>query len=186
MKPTTMAGALAVLACLASAAVQAQHPHKGSGSGAGTGMHQPYAGHQNRRVASLTDDEVAGILDGRGMGYALPAEVNGYPGPMHVLELAKELDLTAEQRAAVQQRFDQMKERARDAGRRYVAAEEALDKAFKSQVMDLVAIKTLTLEADKMRAEFRFAHLQAHVEMRAVLTPDQLARYARLRGYAAQ
>ena len=34
------------------------------------------------------------------MGLALAAELNGYPGPSHVLELADKLELSAEQRAA--------------------------------------------------------------------------------------
>lgn len=188
MMRAAVALALSAFVGLASVAgqVHAQHKGSGSGSGSGSGVHGSYAGFQARRVAALSDEEVAGILDGRGMGFALPAELNGYPGPMHVLELAGELRLTDDQRRAVQKSFDLMKERAKEAGRRYVAAEEALDTAFKSGVMDPVALKAQALEAEKLRAEFRFAHLQAHVEMRALLTPEQRMRYAALRGYGAK
>ena len=37
------------------------------------------------------------------MSLALAAELNGYPGPLHVLELADRLGLSAEQRGKVQQ-----------------------------------------------------------------------------------
>ena len=36
---------------------------------------------------------MADLRAGRGMGLALAAELNGYPGPAHVLELADKLDL---------------------------------------------------------------------------------------------
>jgi hypothetical protein len=68
-------------------------------AGAGLAQHlQPYAGQQDRAIAGLSADEVKAFLDGRGMGLAKPAEVNGYPGPMHVLELADEVE--ADGRAA--------------------------------------------------------------------------------------
>jgi hypothetical protein len=59
----------------------------------------PYAGWQERHVKALSRQQLEDYLEGRGMGMALPAEVNGYPGPRHVLELADELDLTADQLA---------------------------------------------------------------------------------------
>jgi hypothetical protein len=48
----------------------------------------PYAGHQERPIKALAPEEVAGLLGGEGMGYALAAELNHYPGPRHVLDLA--------------------------------------------------------------------------------------------------
>ena len=44
---------------------------------------------------------VADLKAGRGMGLALAAELNGYPGPSHVLELADKLKLSAEDKAAL-------------------------------------------------------------------------------------
>jgi hypothetical protein len=40
------------------------------------------------------------------MGLALAAELNGYPGPIHVLQLSDKLGLTPEQKARVQSLFD--------------------------------------------------------------------------------
>ena len=144
-----------------------------------------YAGFHKRQVASFSDPEVQSLLDGRGSGLALPAELNGYPGPAHVLELARSLALSDDQQAKVRALFARMQARARDAGAKYVAAEKALDAAFKSAAADRETIATLTREADRLRAEKRLAHLEAHIETRALLTAGQLAKYAELRGYGA-
>jgi len=46
----------------------------------------------------LSPEEVKQYLSGAGRGYAKAAELNHFPGPMHVLELADKLQLSAEQR----------------------------------------------------------------------------------------
>ena len=83
---------------------------------------QPYAGQQVRAVTSLSPEELNGFLEGRGMGLAKAAELNGYPGPMHLLELEKELGLTASQRREVELALQRMKAKAADLGRKYVEA----------------------------------------------------------------
>ena len=126
MNITTIRIALAAL-LIGTAGAGAQH--KGSGSGSGLESQPPptasYSGFDKRKVASFSDVDMAAMLDGRGMGFALPAEINGYPGPMHVLELADQLGLTPEQQAALRQQFGSMQARAREAAARYVAAEMA-------------------------------------------------------------
>ena len=136
-----------------------------------------------RSVSSLADEEVADLLAGKGMGLAKPAELNGYPGPAHVLELADELKLTPNQRAAVQSAFDRMAERAKAAGAAYVAAERDLDEAFRSGTADMPTVEARLARAEKARAEKRMAHISAHLEITPLLTSDQRRRYAELRGY---
>ena len=58
---------------------------------------QPYAGLQNRSIKTLSDQQIADLNAGRGMGLALAAELNGYPGPVHAIELADQLHLSPEQ-----------------------------------------------------------------------------------------
>ena len=53
----------------------------------------PYAGQESRESKALSPQEVPDLLAGKGMGLAQAAELNGYPGPMHVLELAAQLQL---------------------------------------------------------------------------------------------
>src|SRR5690606_32619422 len=90
----------------------------------------PYEGEEGRQIKALSAEQAADLLDGRGMGFALAAELNGYPGPLHVLELAKELSLTDKQRGQTQALFARMREAARAIGREIVDAEAALDRRF--------------------------------------------------------
>jgi Spy/CpxP family protein refolding chaperone len=174
-------GILALTCALGTtvAFAQTQHPH----GKAHTPSAEPYAGQQTRAVASLSDEDVKGFLDGRGMGLARAAELNGHPGPMHVLELAEELKLTADQRDAVQAAFDRMKARAKALGEAYIRAEKAVDQAFKSGTADAAEVAARVAEANRLLGEVRLSHLLAHVEITPVLTPEQRARYAELRGY---
>src|ERR1700681_1945861 len=69
----------------------------------------PYAGMQARPIKALSEQQLADLGAGRGMGLALAAELNGYPGPAHVLELGDALHLTAAQRARTELLFAEMK-----------------------------------------------------------------------------
>ena len=164
---------MAVVLALAATAGLAQTHHNA----------QPYAGQQTRSISSLSDDEVKDFLDGRGMGLARSAELNGHPGPMHVLELDKELKLTAEQRQLVKAAYDRMKAKARELGDAYVKAERAVDLAFKSGAADAAQVAARVAEANRLLGEVRLAHLAAHIEITPLLTPEQRVRYAELRGY---
>ena len=64
------------------------------------------------------------------MSLALPAELNGYPGPRHVLELAEQLGLTDQQRADVQRLFDDMTAEVVPLGQKLIAQEAELDRLF--------------------------------------------------------
>jgi Spy/CpxP family protein refolding chaperone len=90
----------------------------------------PYAGQQARSVKSLSAEDVAALLKGEGMGMAKVAELNGYPGPVHVLTLANELGLTESQRQQVQAIFDRMSAAAKPLGAKWVEREQVLDGLF--------------------------------------------------------
>jgi hypothetical protein len=57
----------------------------------------PYAGQQTRSIKALSPEDIDGLRKGAGMGLAKAAELNGYPGPLHVLALTTELRLTPDQ-----------------------------------------------------------------------------------------
>ena len=145
----------------------------------------PYAGEDARAIKALSADEVADYLAGRGMGLAKAAELNHHPGPMHVLELADELGLDDGQRTAVAAVERRMRERAVALGRRVVDAEAALDGAFAARTIDEAGLRTRLHEIATLQADLRHAHLAAHLETRALLRDEQVARYDELRGYAA-
>ena len=141
-----------------------------------------YAGQQNREIKALSDAEVSAYLDGRGMGFAKAAELNGYPGPAHVLDLAEELALTAEQRAKAQQLKDSMKEAA-TLGANLVDVERQLNVLFGRREANDENVTPLVEEIGHLQAEIRLVHLRAHIEMRKVLTTDQIHEYKQQRGY---
>lgn len=68
----------------------------------------PYAGEQARTIKTLSDDDIAALRKGEGMGMAKAAELNGYPGPAHVLALAAPLGLTETQQRKVRTIFERM------------------------------------------------------------------------------
>lgn len=143
----------------------------------------PYTGFTGREIKALSPEEVERYLDGQGMGYALAAELNGYPGPKHVLELADELELSAGQRTAVRASFDRMQSRARELGRRIVELEGRVDRSFGSGEVEPGSLREDLAALGALQADLRFTHLDAHLETKAILTAGQVARYAALRGY---
>jgi Spy/CpxP family protein refolding chaperone len=145
--------------------------------------HGPYAGQQSRDVKGLSAEEVRGYLDGAGMGFAKAAELNSYPGPMHTLEHADALALTAEKRAAVEALLKRHKAEVRALGADVVRLEKELDAMFASRAAIAASVDAKTAEIGAAQAKVRASHLKAHLETTALLTPEQRQRYDRLRGY---
>lgn len=146
---------------------------------------QPYAGQETREIKALSTEEVDGYLEGEGMGLAKAAELNGFPGPLHVLELADELQLTEEQSLRTREIFDQMREQARRLGARLVEKERELDRLFDTGAVTEQALQSLTLEIGRIQGELRATHLRAHLSQKALLTEHQVMRYNELRGYGS-
>jgi hypothetical protein len=146
-------------------------------------QHQPYSGEQQREIKALSAEEVKQYLSGAGMGYAKAAELNRFPGPGHVLELADKLGLTAEQRAAVARLMEAHKAEARHIGAKLVESERKLDALFASGAVGREALADAVRAAAALAGEYRLSHLDAHRRTRAVLSSEQVARYDELRGY---
>jgi hypothetical protein len=145
--------------------------------------HQPYVGLQSRAVKALSDQQIADLRAGRGMSMALPAELNGYPGPLHVIEHANALALTSNQLGQVQRLYDEMKSDASTLGERVIAEETELDRLFSSRTVTGDTLTHATAAIGKTQGELRATHLRYHLATVEVLTSDQLQRYAVLRGY---
>lgn len=161
---------LALAAIIASTSVMAQD-------------HHPYAGMERRAIKALSDQEIADLRAGRGMGMALPAELNGYPGPAHVLENADALGLTADQRARTQALFDSMKAEAVGLGERLIEQETTLDRLFADRQIDAASLDVITREIGLTQARLRQTHLKYHLAMMDVLHQSQVEEYHKLRGY---
>jgi len=143
----------------------------------------PYVGDQSRAIKSLSSDEVADYLAGKGMGLAKAAELNGYPGPAHVLELADRLDLTPPQRIATEAVFAKMQAEARAIGQRLVDEERALDRAFADRSVTPERLQAATASIAALQGQQRDVHLRAHLAQARILSGEQSVRYAVLRGY---
>lgn len=145
----------------------------------------PYAGMHERGIASLSDADIAALEAGEGWGLALPAELNGWPGPRHVLDMDAALGLTDVQRGQVERLFGLMQAEAQRIGGNYIDAEQALDAAFDDPSLDPVVLAGLVVAATNALGELRMIHLAAHIETRQILTPEQIEMYNTQRGYGA-
>ncbi len=166
-----------ILAIVATALIAAAPLGRAQGS---------YAGQQSREIKALSAEETRQYLAGAGMGYAKPAELNGYPGPMHVLENADGLALTPEQRKQTVALMQAHKEEAKAIGAKLVAAERALDALFRSKSAESASLEQAVRGAAAMQASYRLSHLETHRRMRDLLTTEQIAKYDAFRGYAAE
>lgn len=164
--------ALCFLIALAVPVASAQH-----------GDHASHAASSADVPSGLTAAEVEGLLAGAGMGMAKPAELNAFPGPLHVLELAEDLALTEAQQVETERIRARMLEETRGLGAQLVEVERHLDSAFEGGEVTPEAVDRMTAHAARLRGQIRASHLKAHLDLRPVLTDAQVDRYNELRGY---
>ena len=145
--------------------------------------HSPYAGQETRALKSLSEEEIQALLSGQGMGLAKAAELNHYPGPRHVLDLATPLQLSEPQRTETQQIYDRMHQEAVRLGTLIVDKERELEHLFAAEAVDSHTLQKLTQQIAQLQGDLRLAHLQAHVGMKRLLSRQQIDKYDALRGY---
>ena len=131
--------------------------------------------------SALSADQVKQLLDGEGMGLAKPAEMHQYPGPKHVLDLAKELKLTSDQQKDISAIREAMLATARPLGRSIVDAERGLDEAFKGGKVTEAELKQRLDAIARLHGELRLVHLRAHLLTKPLLSADQIKQYDALR-----
>jgi len=166
---------LLTLAISIPLSISAQHNHEAQ---------TPYAGMQNRAIKSLSDNDIKELRRGGGWGLALAAELNGMPGPAHMLELKDQIALNLDQVAKTQELLDEMRKVAIPTGERLIVAESELENAFAKGAVDEASLRRLLAEAESVRTELRFIHLSQHYKTVQFLKPEQIKRYNILRGYA--
>jgi Spy/CpxP family protein refolding chaperone len=145
----------------------------------------PYAGQEQRALKSLSAEEVQGYLAGNGMGFAKVAELQHYPGPRHVLDLAPHLQLSEEQYRRTQSLFEEMRHVAVRLGTQLVERERHLEARFAAGTIAEAELEALVAEIATLQGQLRSVHLKAHIAQRNLLTPEQIRRYDMLRGYEA-
>ena len=145
-----------------------------------------YVGEEQREIKALSPEEIQSYLAGKGAGFAKAAELNHYPGPAHVLELAQGLQLNEQQKARTQTIFYRMQSEAVRYGKALVEKERELDRQFALGTVTAESLRLALAEIGALQAEVRRSHLQAHLDQRAILTKAQTAKYDELRGYTAK
>jgi hypothetical protein len=168
--------ALAALLALLPSLVQAQaHPLH----------HSTYAGEESRAIKSLSAEDIEELRRGGGWGLAKAAELNGVPGPAHLLELKDEISLDAAQIAALEKLFSVMQVEAIAEGERLIALEATLEADFRDGTVTEANLRAQLHEIAASLGRLRFIHLRTHLETPGLLSAMQVERYNQLRGYAA-
>jgi len=142
-----------------------------------------YAGEEFRSIKSLSAEQIESLKTGKGMGFAKLAELNHYPGPKHVLELADALQLTPSQVAETEDLFKEMQLNAISLGKKLLQAEMNLDHDFSRGTVNTDSLKNTVGDIGSIRAQLRYVHLEAHLRQKGLLTQEQIAKYDEIRGY---
>jgi Spy/CpxP family protein refolding chaperone len=150
-------------------AASAQHDGHGAHGGGAEAAH--------RRMQAMQEESDRVVAQGLGAGMAFAADQNGYPGPLHVLELKERLRLTPAQEARVTALQTAMFADARPKSARLLEAEARLRRLFAEGAADEARVRATAAEVERARTEVRLVHLLTHLETRAVLTEEQRRLY---------
>jgi len=153
---------------------------------AASSLKSPYAGEEKREIRTLSPDDMEELRQGRGWGLARAAELNGVPGPVHLLEMADEIGLTAKQREEIEALFETMRRQAVPLGLELIESERALNRAFADGTVDEEGLRRRLAASAETRRDLRYVHLSTHLKARPLLTDGQVALYNRLRGYGSE
>lgn len=143
-----------------------------------------YMGQEKRTIKSLSPDDIAELKRGGGWGLAKAAELNGVPGPVHLLELKQEIQLDSPQILKITKIYKQMKVRAIDQGEKLIILEQALEKHFQDRTITDEILHNALDAIAKARKSLRYIHLSTHLKMLDILSQNQIDSYNALRGYA--
>ena len=146
----------------------------------------PYTGQETRLIKSLSAQDIDDLRKGRGWGLAKAAELNGVPGPTHLLDLADEIGLDAAQVAKLHAIRQEMTARAKPLGEKLIALEGELDRQFASSTISDASLRDLLAQIAETRSKLRYTHLATHFKTPPLLTAQQTAAYIRLRGYTTE
>ena len=143
-----------------------------------------YVGEERRAIKSLSADDIRELRAGGGWGLAKAAELNGLPGPAHILEMASAIELAPTQQAEIQAIYQQMKSEAISLGNQLIQLEAALNIHFADATINQTLLEQSLQDIERVRAQLRLVHLSAHLQTPSILTPEQISLYNELRGYS--
>ena len=141
-----------------------------------------YAGQESRAIKSLSAEDIAELKRGGGWGLAKAAELNGVPGPIHLLEMKDKIGLDTTQHSAITTIYRRMKNRAVLYGNRLIVWASG-DGVLARTITDALLRTSLNAIAETKK-ELRYVHLAAHIETLKILSEKQIRTYNTLRGYS--
>ncbi|MBW2706748.1 MAG: hypothetical protein JRD84_10620 [Deltaproteobacteria bacterium] len=144
-----------------------------------------YIGQERREIKSLSNDDIKELRAGAGWGLAKAAELNGLPGPKHILEMKKEIELTAEQERTVVALYNDMHKEAIALGHKLIEYEKELNSRFAQRNIDEKVLEQLLTKISETYKSLRYTHLSAHLKTPGILTEAQIKKYNKLRGYSS-
>lgn len=142
-----------------------------------------YIGQEKRLIKSLSNDDIQQLKHGKGWGLAKAAELNGMPGPSHILQMKDKISLTKEQEKKVQALFDDMKSKAIPLGNKLIDLEKGLNDSFANKTITNELLNQQLNSIAEVRKELRYVHLVTHLVTPSILTAQQIDEYNHLRGY---
>lgn len=143
-----------------------------------------YVGQERRKIKSLSPDDIKELKRGGGWGLAKAAELNGVPGPAHILEMAEKINLNDEQKRKIQNIYNDMKVEAVTLGEQLIRLEVELNIGFSNRTINQALLDKTVREIEKVRAKLRIVHLSTHLQTPNILTNEQVILYNKLRGYS--
>jgi len=146
--------------------------------------HSSYVGEESRKIKSLSQDDIMALQKGAGWGMAKAAELNGYPGPKHIIQMQDEINLTLLQKSKINLEFQKMQTKAMALGNELILLEEKLNNAFSNKSINEIKLDEYITDIMDVRARLRLVHLSTHLKTPSILTQEQVILYNDLRGYS--
>lgn len=147
------------------------------GASAQHGGHLQYAGAPGHQVAQACAEQFKTVVgEGRGFGMAFAADQNGYPGPMHVLELKDRLKLTPEQEATARELHAAVRAEL-PKSTRLLEAERRLERLFAERLATEESVRAAVAEIERALTDVRLVHLLTHLRTRELLSEEQRRIY---------
>jgi len=144
-----------------------------------------YAGQENREIKSLSASDIEELRRGGGWGLAKAAELNGVPGPAHLLQMKDAINLSDAQVLAIADIHARMKARAMAEGARLIQLERRLERHFRQGTITDQILRDSLSAIEGVRKQLRYTHLATHLKTPDILSAAQVETYNRLRGYTA-
>jgi hypothetical protein len=144
-----------------------------------------YIGQETREIKSLSELDIEELKNGRGWGLAKAAELNGVPGPKHLLEMKDEIGLNLEQIEQIEILYQTMEKQAIPLGSKLIALESKLNNHFANGTINEKLLRELLEKIAQVYEQLRYVHLSAHLKTPDILTAEQIDLYNKLRGYSS-